>query len=292
MAGLCWGLATLTRETVFYFAPLVAIWLAWPRRPPARDDPARSVALRFGGGVRRAAAYLLGCALVIGLWAWRNEQVYGFALPLATRGTFNLWKGNAGRPWPELHAEYSRFGSEIEKHRRAGEEAWRVIWARQPLWAFEKTAHEVPELWGVNNMVVIHLQNGAYGPLPTAVNWIVSLATIVPYVGLLALAVVGLAATRAERLPILLVGFLLAYTALHVVAFGFPRFRLPVMPIVYLLAADGWHRLRDGPPLGARRRLVAGALALILGAVVVQTLVVTLQHPIFGLSVSAPPSAP
>src|SRR5574340_756336 len=31
-AGVLWGLATLTRETVFFFAPLPALWLAW-RRP-------------------------------------------------------------------------------------------------------------------------------------------------------------------------------------------------------------------------------------------------------------------
>ena len=34
---------------------------------------------------------------------------------------------------------------------------------------------------------MIHLENGAYGRLPTAVNWIVSGVTIVPYVALLGL---------------------------------------------------------------------------------------------------------
>ena len=31
-AGLWWGLAVLTRETVLYFAPIAALWLLW-RRP-------------------------------------------------------------------------------------------------------------------------------------------------------------------------------------------------------------------------------------------------------------------
>ena len=276
VAGICWGLATLTRETVFYFAPLVAVWLAWPRGVQ-KSVPA------FGGGLRRAAVFLLGCALVIGPWAWRNEQVFGFALPLATRGTLNLWKGNTARPWAEVHTQYWLFGSEQDRHRRAGEEAWREIRAQQPWWLFRKTIREIPALWGVNNLVVIHLENRAYGPVPTAVNWILAGVTILPYVALLALAVWGLAATRPERVPILLVGFLFTYTALHVVVFGFPRFRLPVMPVVYLLAADGWYRLREGPPQSAGRRLVVVALALVLAAVVVESLVETLQHPIFGL---------
>jgi hypothetical protein len=289
VAGLCWGLAILARETVFYFAPLVALWLAWPRRAGTAaldtvgSGPSVGKPVGLSGGLRRAAVFLLTCALVVAPWAWRNKQLFGFALPLATRGTLNLWKGNTALPWADVHARYWLFGSEQEKHRRAGEEAWREIRAQQPWWVFKKTIREIPALWGVNNLVIIHLQNGAYGRLPTAANWIVSAVTIVPYVALLALAVWGLAATRAERVPILLVGFLLVYTALHVVVFGFPRFRLPVMPVVFLLAADGWRRLREGPPLGAWRRLVAGALALVLGATVVQSLVETLQHPIFGL---------
>jgi hypothetical protein len=292
-AGICWGLAILTRETAFYFAPLAALWLV--SRRPGGLAPRESVA-PFGGGLWRAAVFLLACALVVAPWAWRNKEVFGFALPLATRGTLNLWKGNSDRPWPEVHAQYGRFGSELEKHRRAGDEAWREIRAQQPLWVFRKAVREIPALWGVNNLVVIHLENGAYGPLPTAVNWIVSALTILPYVALLGLAVWGLAAVRAERVPILLVGFLLVYTALHVVAFGFPRFRLPVMPVVFLLAAEGWRRLREGPPLGARRRLVAVVLAMCVGAAVVQSLVETLQHPVFGLSAirdaPAPPDAP
>lgn len=278
-AGACWGLAVLTRETVFYFAPLLALWLAWPRRAGAAvgQDGVASA-----GGLRRAAVFLLACALVVAPWAWRNKQVFGFALPIATRGTFMVWLGNTDRPWPEVYAQYGRSGTDLEKHRRAGTEAWRAIRARQPLWAFEKTVREIPALWGVNNLVVIHLQNGAYGPLPRLVNWIVALVTIVPYVALLALAVWGLAAVRPERVPILLVGFLLAYTALHIVAFGFPRFRLPLMPVVFLLAAEGWRRLREGPSLGARRRCVAGALAAVVAAVVVQSLVETLRHPAFG----------
>ncbi len=267
LAGICWGFAILARETVFCFAPFVALWLVW-RRPPA---------------IRRAAAFLLACAIVVAPWAYRNQQLFGSALPIATRGTLNLWKGNADRPWDEVHERYGRFGSELEKHRQAGREAWRAIVAQQPAWVFKKLVREIPALWGVNNLVIIHLENEAYGPLPRAANRVVAATTVLPYVALLALAVWGLAAVPLRRIEVLLVGFLVAYTGMHVVAFGFPRFRLPVMPIVYLLAALGWVRLSEGPPLGAARRLLAGALAVCLGLVVAQSLAETLRHPAFGL---------
>lgn len=237
VAGLCWGLAILTRETVFYFAPLAALWLAW-RRPRELPGPP---------GLRRAAAFLLGCAIVVGPWAWRNHHVFGFALPLATRGSLNLWKGNTDLPWPEVHRRYGLVADELEKHRFATREAWRGIRARQPGWILRKTVREIPELWGVNNLVIIHLQNEAYGPLPPSVVRAVSLVTIVPYVALLALAARGLAWLRPSRISALLIGFLACYTALHIVAFGFPRFRLPAMPIVFLLAASGWRRLPGVP---------------------------------------------
>jgi 4-amino-4-deoxy-L-arabinose transferase-like glycosyltransferase len=265
--GACWGLAILARETVLYFAPLVALWLAW-RRP---------------GGLRRAALFLLGCVLLIAPWAMRNRQVFGFAMPLATRGSLNLWKGNTDLPWTEVHRRYGLVEGELARERMAWREALREIVARQPGWVFRKTVTEIPELWGVNNLVVIHLENEAYGPLPGATVWTVSLVTIVPYVLLLALAAWGAAAVRAERLGVLFVGFLVLYTALHIVAFGFPRFRLPMMPVVFLLAAQGWRLLREGPPLGRSRRLAAAVLAVSVAAVVVQSAVQTFRHPVFGL---------
>ncbi len=77
-AGLLWGLAVLTRETVLYFLPFAALWLAW-RRP--------------GGG--RRAAVLVGTALLVVLpWTVRNYLVFETFVPVSTAGALNLWQGN------------------------------------------------------------------------------------------------------------------------------------------------------------------------------------------------------
>ncbi len=55
-SGLLWGLAILTRETVLYFLPIAALWLAWRRT----------------GGARRAAALLALSLLVVLPWTLRN----------------------------------------------------------------------------------------------------------------------------------------------------------------------------------------------------------------------------
>ena len=55
------------------------------------------------------------------------------------------------------------------------------------------------------------------------------------------------------------------------------------MPVVFLLAAEGWRRLREGPSLTRPPPCRGGALATVVAAVVVQSLVETLRHPILTL---------
>ena len=135
--------------------------------------------------------------------------------------------------------------------------------------------------WGVNNLSVIHLQNEAYGPLPAWANRLASALSIVPYLALLALAVLGAAGTGLDRARVLLLGFLVGYTLLHAAAFGFPRFRLPLLPVLFLLAAEAWNRLREGAPLGRRRKLAAVALGLVAAVVLAPSAAAAWRHPIF-----------
>jgi hypothetical protein len=78
------------------------------------------------------------------------------------------------------------------------------------------------------------------------------------------------------------VGFLLYYVLLHVVAYGFPRYRLPILPAVFILAAAGWVGWREGtlrPGLG--RRVLAYALAGALAAALIPGYAENVAHPAF-----------
>src|SRR5687767_9296354 len=80
-AGLLWGLAILTRETILYLTPVAAAWMAW--RPE-----------RAGGG-RRAAAFLLCATLVVVPWTVRNWMAFRAFVPVGTSGGLALFQGNA-----------------------------------------------------------------------------------------------------------------------------------------------------------------------------------------------------
>jgi 4-amino-4-deoxy-L-arabinose transferase-like glycosyltransferase len=261
--GLLVGLASLTRETVLYFAPLLALWLAW-RRP---------------GGRARAAAFLLACALAVLPWTVRNYLVFGSPVPVATRGNLMLLLGNTDRPWQEVVEEYGALGP-VEGPRRALAQALREAVSHPPGWYPRKLFREMAAFWGVNNLSVIHLQYQAYGPLSAGTVRLASALTVVPYLALVALAVVGLAGTRLDRERLLLLGFALGYTLLHAAAFGFPRFRLPLLPVLFLLASEAWVRLREGPALTRPRLLLAGALSLAAAFVLAPSLIAAWRHPV------------
>jgi hypothetical protein len=265
-AGLLWGLATLTRETVLYFAPLVGLWLAW-RRPAGR---------------RLAAAFVLACVIVVAPWTARNYLMFDSFVPVATRGGYMLLLGNTDRPWEEVSAEYGSFGP-VEGPRRAAAQAIREATSHPPAWYPRKLWREMAAFWGVNNLSVIHLQYEAYGPLHAWTNRLASALSIVPYLALVALAVLGAAGTSLSRDRVLLLGFGLGYSLLHVAVLGFPRFRLPLLPILFLLAAEAWIRLREGPALGRRQRLIAVVLALAAAFVLAPSLAATWRHPIFSV---------
>jgi Dolichyl-phosphate-mannose-protein mannosyltransferase len=261
-AGVLWGLATLTRETVLFFLPLAAWWLARGR----------------ASGPRRAGAFVLAAVAVIAPWTARNAIVTGAFVPVATRGSFNVWLANTLRPWDEVYREHHAVeGGPIAQERHARREAQKAVLERQPRWLFDKAVHETKAFWGVNDQIVVHLERRAYKRLPVETNRLVAAVTVVPYLVVLVLAVPALAAARSSRASVLLLGFLLFSLVLHVVAFASPRFRLPVLPVLFLLAGQTLARglvptLRGlSRPRRAAGVLVAGIFALGVGASIVET---------------------
>jgi hypothetical protein len=193
-----------------------------------------------------------------------------------------LLLGNTDRPWDEVSAERSGVDP-VAGQRGALAQALREATSHPPGWYPRKVAREMAALWGVNNLSVIHLQYEAYGRLSAWTNRLATLASVVPYLALVALAVVGLAGTRLDRSRALLFGFFAGYALLHAVAFGFPRFRLPLLPVLFLLAAEAVLRLREGPPLGRRRLALAAAALVVAALVLAPSLAATWREPIYAV---------
>lgn len=271
-AGLLWGLAILTRETILYFTPLPGLWLLW--RGPR------------GAGFR-AAVFVLAAFAVVAPWTWRNWVVYRGFIPVSTAGGLNLFQGNAPLARQQVYNRYRSVQGRLEQYQYARRMGIQAILERQPWWLLEKLRDEMPLFWEADSLALVHIKRGAYGG-GIAPSWAAAaaLAVLVPYIGVLALAVTGLAAFPVTRPRLLLLLFLVYYVAIHVATHGFARYRLPVMPVLFVLAGAAWAALRrrELPRFHGRTAALAAALASVLVLCLIPSFRRNLGHPAFGFA--------
>lgn len=276
-AGLLWGLAILTRETILYLTPLAAAWLFWRAPRPA--------------GGTRAAAFALCAVLAVAPWTIRNWIVFRAFVPVATSGGLALFQGNAPLTRQEVYDRYEAVHGRIEQYRFARAEGWKAIRDRQPAWALEKLRDQMPNFWEADSLALIHIKRGAYGAVPPAAAVAAAVVVLAPYLALLAGFVAGVALLPLDRTRGLLLAFLVCYNALHVATHGFARYRLPVMPVVFVFAAAGLVAWRGRAlAAGTARRAAAAALALLLLLCLVPSFRMNLGHPAFGFVDQAEPA--
>jgi 4-amino-4-deoxy-L-arabinose transferase-like glycosyltransferase len=272
LAGLLWGLAILTRETIFYFTPVAALFLAFGRR---------------GGARNRGAAFLLAAVLTVVPWTYRNYRVLHAFIPVATAGGLNLWQGNARLGREEVYVRYEQIHGRVEQYHHAIRKGLEAIWERQPGWIFEKLLEEMPNFWEADSQALVHLKRGAYGPTSPGAAWGAAAILLVPYLAALAFFVWGLATFRPTRPSLLFLGFLIYYTLLHIVTHGYARYRLPSLPVVFLFACVGF--TSRGAPGAPRRTALALAVAVVLLVSLVPSFRLNAEDPAFGLAAPAPP---
>jgi hypothetical protein len=246
-AGVLWGFATLTRDAALFFAPAIAVWVAWGRR-----------------GRMRAAAFGLATVLTLAPWTYRNWVLFDAFIPVSTSGALNLWQGNARLSREEVYRQSDSVEGPAAQYRLARDSGLRAVVERQPTWFFEKLRSELPPFWDGKSEALWHIDRGAYGPLAPSCIVAATLATWLPYLAILALSVVGLSALVWSRGWGLLLAFLAYYTLIHVATVGQGRYRLPVMPVLFIAAAVAWLGWRGGTlaRLTPLRRALAFALAL------------------------------
>ena len=175
-------------------------------------------------------------------------------MPVSTAGALNLWQGNTRLSRQEVYEEYWAVHGRIAKYEHARRRAIEAILERQPLWIFEKLRDEMPAFWAAHGQPIVHLERGAYGagrpPARAARRWRSSCCRTSRCSSS---SWPGSPTLPRGRAPLLLLAFLAFYVLLHVAAHGYPRYRLPAMPAVFLVAAHGlvaWRAPRARRPRG------------------------------------------
>jgi 4-amino-4-deoxy-L-arabinose transferase-like glycosyltransferase len=231
-AGLLIGLAILVRPGMAFFLPIVAAWFVLRRR--------WSLAL----------AVCVSAIVVVAPWTLRNAREYGRFVPVATEGGITFWTGNHPLAIgegdlaanPAIKADDIAFRrahpglSSAELEPLYYEAAFRQI-AGSPGWWFglllKKAFYTVVPI----------------GPSYTLHSTRYLLASVIPYMLLAPLALIGvarLARRGSPATPLLLLALSVVMTSL--VFFPQERFRIPVLdPTVIICASAVLAGVRRAP---------------------------------------------
>ncbi len=282
LAGALLGLAALTRAALLYFVPVLSAWLLLVHR--AR----RRAALTAAGLV------LVAAGLVILPWTIRNTLLHGGLVLIETNSAYNLWRGNGPGaferrsdpaiphyPWPFDGLPLSPVGNRharilIEDARRelgrtelsdrdvvgyARAAAWREV-RSDPTTFVLRIVPRLVDMWNPTSFLVRHLHVGAYGTVPRLAAFLVAWAAVLAYLAAAALALAGAWLERRNPATGLIALIVLFYSAISAVSFGLTRFRLPLEPLLLLLAGPALAALRGRGARRATAALAAAALAL------------------------------
>jgi 4-amino-4-deoxy-L-arabinose transferase-like glycosyltransferase len=268
-AGAALGAGALTRGSALPFLAAVLVW---------------ALALTGWRDWRGAAwrtVLVVGVALaVIAPWSARNLVVYKAIIPVETTGGYNFWLGAmGGRNAGQIEATLREIPNQGERQSTAWARGWAVV-RDDPARFAAKAAKEAGDLWRLNFGAFERLVRGyGLGKVPPLWLGLTFALDDLLYIVALPLAVLGWCQwlRREDRW---LFGLWLGYNcATAAIFFAINRFRLPLMPILLLLAARGavalvewWRAGRDFPWGRPRRWLAPAVMAIALVAIVLLTL--------------------
>ena len=269
VAGVAFGIATLTRETALPVAAVAAVWWVWTAAPAQRPR------------ARLQGALMLALAILVVIpWTVRNYRVLDRFVPVSTVGWFAAGEGNTlehpnwlrpeGPAQRAFHSAYYEITDEGERFDFARRHTLDRIAAEQPTWILKKTVRGLAQLWSPDAVLLYKLRRGAYGEVPAWIEPTATLASVLTYAGVLVAGVLGIATARGNGrrlLPCLILGVVMA---LHVFANATARFRMPWMPLLIVYASYALIRGRSlGRDLRGWRWIAPAAVLLFFFAVCV-----------------------
>ena len=221
-AGLVAGVAVLVRPGMLFFLPIAAFWLIRSRRA--------SLAL----------AFCVSALVVVAPWTLRNAKEHGRFVLVASEGGVTFWTGNHPLAVGEGDLAANPAIKQAELHFRRSHPGLSAA-ELEPLYyrdAFARIADD-PGWW-----FGLLARKAFYSVVPTGPSYALhstryQLASVVPYVLLAPLAVIGvfrLARRRGAATPLLLLALSVIVT--NLIFFPQERFRIPVIDPTVIVCAS------------------------------------------------------
>ncbi len=259
LAGVFWGLASLTRSVTYPLTPFIALFLVFVS--PSKKK-----------GLTAAALFVLATVLTLSPWIIRNYRVFGYLVAVDTMGGLNLYMGNyehtpLHRAWaavdnpPEIawyrgHKEELKGLNEAEKQRWAIKKAFEFMKEHPGLTAL-RSLIKTANFWQLERTIIAGMQKGFFlGIQNKLIEVILALSIVLAYVTVAILGFSGLLLRilnrrsayafpeghvqkgRVEKIADWLIFLIIFYfTAIHAVVFGHSRYHLPLIPLLGIYAA-------------------------------------------------------
>lgn len=296
-AGLLFGLAALTRSVALYFLPCFIVWLALRGRRAELRAAAGVLAVALltiaPWTLRNAFVYddfLLvdGTFGLTAYWAYNEEAMnmdLGYAGQRVNTNRPICQIAERRQPFPPLRRLRSFFPPRTELDARTAQRlrpnlerargfvlrdhprfqrceianAWRFA-REHPGLVLERLPQRFRAFWGPNSFLLRSVLWGAYPRVDPSAYALLKGVVPLFYVAVVVAALLALG--RAPMPPVVewIALFTAYYTAAHVLAVAYSRYRLPLMPLL-MVVASLWLARPRVPDTPARRLIVGLAIA-------------------------------
>jgi 4-amino-4-deoxy-L-arabinose transferase-like glycosyltransferase len=240
-AGVFAGLATMTRQVGVGVAAALVMWAAFGRGAPW------NVRAALGQRALMAASVAAGMSLALAPWAARNYTLYEQWMPLETTGGINFLMSNYEdatgthvlADWEAVHQRYLA-GERDEFTRNAA--AYRIGFdqiARDPLRILKLLPIRLAHSFDLEGREHVFLYTSTYfGPRSRSVVVGFGWALLISFPVLVIAAVVAVFFGRPLATPTesLILWVFAVMTVQLLTVFGDPRFHLPLVPLLAILA--------------------------------------------------------
>jgi len=246
-SGVALGLGTLIRDTLFYGGPVTTLFLlvhAWRDR-------------RYHW--HHIAAFAGGFVIVIAPWSIRNTLLHGQFTMISTVGGINLYLCNTHES-PMIHTGYIFIERAIQGHdgyyydslfpelKGASETAKQNLAMQKglaymleyPWTTFLRSLSRLVDFWGQERLVINQVMAGYYGEVSPFVLLGVIVAVLASFSGVIVASSFGYCFTKLRAFDIFGLVFIAYYTGMHALVLGHPRYHLPLLPFLAIVAARAY----------------------------------------------------